>query len=155
LFVTLFAFAPALKTNSEWPLHPDTLICSQLNFCTMTDFWLRDSLYRDTRIIHKACAWTAKSAPWFVPPRRPAPSLSLLQSGSSLKTPTGCFSNARPSTGQFLNARPWLVPGLYPDSTFLLTAFMPKPTQTTLYCRAVRFHCRTERTDFLILDNLS
>jgi hypothetical protein len=37
---------------------------------------------------------------------------------------------------------PWFVhygcvPGLYPDSAFLLTAFMPKPTQTTLYCRAV------------------
>jgi hypothetical protein len=37
---------------------------------------------------------------------------------------------------------PWFVhyacvPGLYPDSAFLLTASMPKPTQTTLYCRAV------------------
>jgi hypothetical protein len=37
---------------------------------------------------------------------------------------------------------PWFVhygcvPGLYPDSKFLLTASMLKPTQTTLYCRAV------------------
>jgi hypothetical protein len=37
---------------------------------------------------------------------------------------------------------PWFVhygcvPGLYPDLVFLLTASMPKPTQTTLYCRAV------------------
>jgi hypothetical protein len=30
------------------PLHPDTLICPQLKFCTMTNFWLRDKLYRDT-----------------------------------------------------------------------------------------------------------
>jgi len=40
---------------------------------------------------------------------------------------------------------PWFVhygcvPGHYPDSATLLTAFMPKPTQTTLYCRAVRLN---------------
>ena len=35
-----------------------------------------------------------------------APQLPSLKSGSSLKTPTGCFINARPSTGQFLNGRP-------------------------------------------------
>src|SRR4030066_1873135 len=48
LFVTLFAFTPAPKTNSLWPLHPDTRICPQLKSCTLTNFWLRDSLYRDT-----------------------------------------------------------------------------------------------------------
>jgi len=48
LFVTLFAFTPAPKTNSLWPLHPDTLIYPQLKSCTVTDYWLRDSLYRDT-----------------------------------------------------------------------------------------------------------
>src|SRR4030042_28148 len=48
LLVTLFAFAPALKTVSSWPLHPDTLICTQLKSCTLTNFWLRDNLYRDT-----------------------------------------------------------------------------------------------------------
>ena len=48
LFVTLFAFAPIPKTNSYWLLHPDTRIYPQLNSCTMTDFWLRDNLYRDT-----------------------------------------------------------------------------------------------------------
>jgi len=48
LFVTLFAFVSAPKTNSLWPLYPDTRICTQLKPCTMTNFWLRDSLYRDT-----------------------------------------------------------------------------------------------------------
>jgi hypothetical protein len=48
LFVTLFAFVPALKTNLYWLLHPDTRICTQLKPCTLTNFWLRDNLYRDT-----------------------------------------------------------------------------------------------------------
>jgi hypothetical protein len=54
---------------------------------------------------------------------------------------------------------PWFghygcVPGLYPDSTFLLTASMPKPTQTTLYCRAVMGNCANIPADNLsgILD---
>ena len=46
--VTLFAFAPAPKTNLYWFFHPDTLICPQFKSCIVTDFWLRDSLYRDT-----------------------------------------------------------------------------------------------------------
>ena len=28
-------------------LHPDSLICTQLKSCTVINFWLRDSLYRD------------------------------------------------------------------------------------------------------------
>jgi hypothetical protein len=48
LFVTLFAFAPAPKANSQWLLHPDTRIYQQYKSCTLTIFWLRDSLYRDT-----------------------------------------------------------------------------------------------------------
>jgi hypothetical protein len=46
--VTVFAFAPAPMTNLKWPLHPDTRICTQLKSCTMTIFWLRDKLHRDT-----------------------------------------------------------------------------------------------------------
>jgi hypothetical protein len=47
---------------------------------------------------------------------------------------------------------PWFVhygcvPGLYPDLTFLLTASMPKPTQTTLYCRAVGCHFKQQRKE--------
>jgi hypothetical protein len=48
LFVTVFAFASALKTNLLWLLHPDTRICTQLISCTLANFWFRDSLYRDT-----------------------------------------------------------------------------------------------------------
>jgi hypothetical protein len=29
----------------QWLLHPDTRICPQLKFCTVINFWLRDSLY--------------------------------------------------------------------------------------------------------------
>ena len=46
--VTVFAFAPAPKTNSQRLLHPDTRICTQLKSYTLTNYWLRDSLYRDT-----------------------------------------------------------------------------------------------------------
>jgi hypothetical protein len=92
----------------------------------------------------------------FAPPRRPAPSLSLLQSGSSLKTPIGCFSNARPSTGQFLNARPWLVPGRYPDSaTLLQSSLLPAGRQAlstayTLYCRAFSLNTNSNIMDSLL-----
>jgi hypothetical protein len=48
LLVTVFAFARATKTNSLWVLNPETLICTQLNSCSMTNFWLRHNLYRDT-----------------------------------------------------------------------------------------------------------
>jgi hypothetical protein len=48
LFVTVFAFAPAPKTALLWFMHPDTRICTPLKFYTVTDFWLRDKLYRDT-----------------------------------------------------------------------------------------------------------
>ena len=66
-------------------MHPDTRICPQLSFCTLTNSWLRDSLYRDTRIAHKTCTWTAKSAPyppctvtvfWLIPMNRDCPVLS-------------------------------------------------------------------------------
>jgi hypothetical protein len=80
----------------------------------------QSTLYRDTRKTQKTCNLTAKTAPCFAPPCKPAPLLPPLQSGSSLKTPSGCFINAQHSTGQFFNARPWLVPGLYPDSASLL-----------------------------------
>jgi hypothetical protein len=49
LFVT--PFAPAPKTDSFLPLHPDTLICTQFKFNTVTNFLLRDSLYRDTALV--------------------------------------------------------------------------------------------------------
>jgi hypothetical protein len=69
--------------------HPDTRICPQLKSCTVTNFWLRDSLYRDTALVHlistvygdytigrlkpctatlvmlnNICAMTAKTTPW-------------------------------------------------------------------------------------------
>ena len=48
LFVTVFAFAPAPKTNLYWLLHPDMRICLQYKSCTVINFWLKDSMYRDT-----------------------------------------------------------------------------------------------------------
>jgi hypothetical protein len=34
------------------PLYPDTLICTIFKSCTVTNNWLRDSLYRDTAPVH-------------------------------------------------------------------------------------------------------
>ena len=45
LYVTLFAFTTALKTNLQWLLHPDTRICSRSQSCTVTAFWLK---YQDS-----------------------------------------------------------------------------------------------------------
>jgi hypothetical protein len=63
LFVTLFALASGHKTILYCLLHLDTRISTQLKSCTLTNFWLRSTLYRDTRIAHKTCTCTAKSAP--------------------------------------------------------------------------------------------
>lgn len=46
--VTVFAFAPARNRNSLIDLTPETRICKQSKSCTMTTFWLRPSLHRDT-----------------------------------------------------------------------------------------------------------
>jgi len=48
LFVTLFAYTPAPKTNLYSLLHPDTRISTQFKFCIVINYCLRDSLYRDT-----------------------------------------------------------------------------------------------------------
>jgi len=48
LFVTLFAFAPAPKTDLYWSLNPDTCISTQLKYFTVINYCLRDKLYRDT-----------------------------------------------------------------------------------------------------------
>jgi hypothetical protein len=47
LFVMVFA-APCSHDKSCQNLHPDTRTCLQLKSCTVTDFWLRSNLYRDT-----------------------------------------------------------------------------------------------------------
>jgi hypothetical protein len=44
LFVTVFAIH-CYPDKSCQPTHPDTCICPQIKSCTMTNFWLRDSLY--------------------------------------------------------------------------------------------------------------
>ena len=45
-------------------MHPDTLTCPQFKSRIVTDFWLRDSLYRDTRNAQQTLYWTAKTAPY-------------------------------------------------------------------------------------------
>jgi len=42
---------PCSQDKSCRILYPDTRTCSQLKSCTMTDFWLRDSLSRDTATV--------------------------------------------------------------------------------------------------------
>jgi hypothetical protein len=52
LFVTLFAFTTAYNTAFNTLINPDTRICPQFKSCTLTNLWLRDSLYRDTAPVH-------------------------------------------------------------------------------------------------------
>jgi len=47
LLVTVFAIQWCQGRSCK-SVHPDTRICPQIKSCTMTNFWLRDSLYRDT-----------------------------------------------------------------------------------------------------------
>jgi hypothetical protein len=47
LFVMVFA-APCSHDKSCQNLHPDTRTYPQYKSCNVTDFWLRDKLYRDT-----------------------------------------------------------------------------------------------------------
>ena len=51
LFVMVFALAPATRTA---PYDRDTRISRQyshFHFCTLTNFWLRSNLYRDTALV--------------------------------------------------------------------------------------------------------
>jgi hypothetical protein len=48
LFVTVFASTTSFNTAFNTLLNPDTLPCTQFKSCTLTDFWLRDILYRHT-----------------------------------------------------------------------------------------------------------
>jgi hypothetical protein len=48
LFVMVFAFAPATRTDPANHGTQTSHQYSQLNFCTLTNCWLRDSFYRDT-----------------------------------------------------------------------------------------------------------
>jgi hypothetical protein len=48
LFVTVFAFAPATRTIPADRGTRTSHQYSQSNFCTLTNYWLRDKLYRDT-----------------------------------------------------------------------------------------------------------
>ncbi len=69
LFVTLFASTTAFNTAFYTLLNPDTLICPQFKSCTLTNFWLRDNLYRDTALV---------AAPNFVPGDRFAAPIKLV-----------------------------------------------------------------------------
>ena len=89
LFVMLFAWFWATYQDLQITRHPDSRSCKQLKPCTLTNFWLRDKLYRDTAPLpfsnfiycdyfsavyytctatapthNKTCTWTAKSTPY-------------------------------------------------------------------------------------------
>jgi hypothetical protein len=89
--VTLFAFAPAPKIVLEWYMHPDThlrsasvgkaRICMQYKSCTVTGFWLRDSLYRDTAPVPATIILYRDSLP---APIKLVPPLLLYKSGAGV-----------------------------------------------------------------------
>jgi hypothetical protein len=125
LFVTLFAFAPAPQTNSQWPLNPDTRICPQLNSCTLTNFWLRDSLYRDTAPV---------PSPNFVTGDRFAAPINLV--------PRHSYN----SQNLYLDGKKCAIPSLHRDSfSAKVPGFCPDAASgntTSLYCRAVMLKCQ-------------
>ncbi len=47
LFVMVFTFAPSSQINLKRFSHPDTRICKQFESSILTNFCLRDNLYRD------------------------------------------------------------------------------------------------------------
>ena len=58
--VMVFA-APCSHDKSCQNLHPDTRTYPQYKSCNVTDFWLRDKLYRDTPGFDKTCTWICKN----------------------------------------------------------------------------------------------
>ena len=121
LFVTLFAFALAPKTNSLWALNLDTHICTQLKSYTMTNFWLRDSLYHDTAPVPATNFVTGDKfvAPIKFVPRHSYSSQNLYLDGKKCAIPSLHLDS-------FAAKVPGLCPVLASGNAYLL------------YCRAVR-----------------
>jgi hypothetical protein len=123
LFVTIFAFTPKSKTNLYWFWHPDTRICTQLKSCSLTNFWLRDSLYRDAA---------------------PVPATKYV-TGDKLAAPQTCTTIA-PASNKIctMTAKTRAIPYLHRDS-FLTKVPGPFPVlasgnTTSPSCRAERQH---------------
>ena len=78
-FVTVFAL-PLHLDKFVTILHPDSRICSQHNFFTVINLWLRNSLYRDTAPVPANSFVTGDRflAPIYLVPRNGSNSTKLL-----------------------------------------------------------------------------
>ena len=106
-------------------LHPDTRICTQLKSCTVTNFWLRDNLYRDTAPV-------------------PIYQLSATETNSRLTYQTCTATRVMLNKICTRTAKTRAIPSLHRDS-FLAKVPGPCPdaasgNTTSPYCRAVRLH---------------
>ena len=146
LFVTVFAFAPAPKTNIVRFLHPDMRICPQLKSSTVIDFWLRTNctatlrqcpfckicyiltdsaptyqLCTATRISSiKLCTWMAKTTPY--------PPCTVTALWLKYQDPARCCRRVTRPRGR-------LSPSLKQPTGLFLYA--------RSYCRAVSIHAKS------------
>ena len=120
LLVMVFA-APCSHDKSCQNLHPDTRTYPQYKSCNVTDFWLRDSLYRDTAQVPLKNILYRDSIPASIKlvPRHARLRQNLYLDGKNHSIP----SLHRDS---FVAK----VPGLCPDAS--------SGNTTSPYCRAVR-----------------
>jgi hypothetical protein len=138
----VFAFIPTLKTNLYWFLHPDTRICRQKAFCTVTIIWLRSTLCRDTAPVPDFSIY----APWLIPSsNQPCTAIHV-----KLKKP--CTRLAKTHAILVLHRDNFSAP--LPRGTRTLLGAAPSNT-TSLYCRAVMWHSKSKKQAINYLDNLS
>ena len=123
LFVTVFA-KPCSQDKSYQNVHPDTRICTQLKSYTVTNFWLRDNLYRDTA---------------------PVPPIKILYL-DSLLAPIKIVPRSRQHSTKLctMTAKTRAIPSLHRDY-FLAKEHRTWPAlasgnTTSPYCRAVISH---------------
>ena len=99
-------------------MHPDTRSCPQFSSCTVTNLWLRKSLYRDTA---------------------PVPATSFVTGDNFLARIWHCIATRLYLTNSLHEGKKYAIPSLHRDS------FLPKVpgsarmlasgNTTSLYCR--------------------
>jgi hypothetical protein len=125
LLVTVFAFTPAPMTIPAYRGTRTPHQYSQLYFCTLTNLWLRDNLYRDTAHVPATNFVTGDNPDSY---RDAAPIIIVLRHSYS-------------SQNLYLDGKKCAIPSLHRDR---LPAKVPghcsalsSGNTTSLYCRAV------------------
>jgi hypothetical protein len=117
LFVILFALL-LHQDRFLMAMHPDTRSCSQFNSCTVTNLWLRKSLYRDTALM---------------------PATSFVSGDNFLTRIWHCIATRLYLTNSLPEGKKYAIPSLHRDSfEAKVPGFCPDAASsntTSLYCR--------------------